>query len=1269
MKVIATGQFTVYLVSDEVTARLSSYIHGVPTDANGENGDYAGASTTLTVIDGSTDVTSKWNITYEESSVVGFLSGATYTVTNLLAESAVVTFRAKREGYSDVIKEFKVIKNRQGVAGEDARNYYMNTDVSNIKQLRNGTFIPSNIEFQGKLRVGSKFPVDYLGYFVIYEQSRNSITIDDYTNLAEQGLIAPDSEYIVSDLAYPYVERYASTEPESYVLYDYKANPNMLLIEFYDDIERSVLLDIKTIPIVIDGSNAYNMYVMPSDGIVFKFDKDGNSIGISSTTLTANVTNVEDVSFVWKKNGVVVIGHTTNTLSVNSSDLNGVDSITYKCTISGMANGIMVELSDTVTVIKTKDGLNGLPAYSIGLTNETVNISTESNGTGYDLANARTGVILYLGTTRKTGSIGTITASGCTAQTDGATMWLTGIDSGVNDGYVDIQIKDGTTIVGVKRFTFSKNRKGEQGATGATGADGITYYNWYKYADNADGTIGMDDSPTGKRFLGIAMNQESAVESTDPALYTWSPLYDNVIVGGRNLILNSDMSVSSSSYLVKLYTMSENFITGETYTVSIKGTVNSGQSFGIWQNVGSTGKGNLIYNATKGVHTLTFQASATTSGNERKIGIYNVGATVSSANIEWIQLERGNVNTSYVRAPEDIKAEIDGVQSAVDTINNTTLPALEDGLLNKSEKEAVKQSRNVVVAEKTGLDNQYNTIYANTYIIGTQQRNDLLDKKNLYNTAHQNLLNAIDVVLNVADGTRITGTQIGDVTTKFNAYGTAIANYKIQVERAIDIISERKVSAGIDGIVVSGRNMLPNTSNVMKDVSFSGWDYYFPDNLIGWEKNSPIIGRIWLEPQSYDASCMIHFRYSDSSYLQVRGSVISAGTTGYSTVSTTIPNRNDISYIQFSIRHSAGGNPVNVVNHKEAKVEMGTKPTGWSQAPEDIIDVIIGIDGRVKNAESAITEDAITNTVMGTTKFSAKLAEYAKGEELAGYATTDALGAVKGTVDLAKKAIEDLDLTPYVTSTQMEQLEDSINSRVSQSGGVNMLRNSIGWNGVDFWNIVTGAPITIQTPELETFGFGSGWHKKHGTTATKITQTVNLPIAGTYTISFKMNKNTETAVAGKYSACGVYVDNLPLYGEGTGSGATSGFEDYSLTFTTTKLTADISIVIGELAEATISGVMLNLGSFPLQWTSHGSEVYNTNVRVDINGIQVMGNRSGKRTVINTYEFAGYENNEKVFTVNGETTEVKKLKAERQFEMAPITIITIDNASYKGWAFI
>ena len=485
MKVIATGQFTVYLVSDEVTARLSSYIHGVPTDANGENGDYAGASTTLTVIDGSTDVTSKWNITYEESSVVGFLSGATYTVTNLLAESAVVTFRAKREGYSDVIKEFKVIKSRQGIAGENARNYYMNTDVSNIKQLRDGTFIPSNIEFNGKLRIGSKLPEDYSGYFVVYEQSRNAITVDDYTNLAQQGLIAQDSEYIISDLAYPYVERYSSSSPESNIIYDYKSNPNMILIEFYDDIDRKNILDIKTIPIVIDGSSAYNMSISPSDGIVFKFNKDNSNIGVPSTTLTAVSTNIDNAKFLWEKDGVVVSGNTSDTLTVNSSVLTSVDSASYRCTVSGIANGENVSLSDTVTVIKAKDGATGSPAYSISLVNDTVNISTEANGTGYDLSNARTGVIVYLGTTSRTGTIGTLTASGCTATTDGATMWLTGINTGVNDGYVDVQIKDGSTILGVKRFSFSKNKKGE------TGANGQTPYLHIAYATNATGTTGF----------------------------------------------------------------------------------------------------------------------------------------------------------------------------------------------------------------------------------------------------------------------------------------------------------------------------------------------------------------------------------------------------------------------------------------------------------------------------------------------------------------------------------------------------------------------------------------------------------------------------------------------------------------------------------------------------------------------------------------------------------------------------------------------------------
>lgn len=63
--------------------------------------------------------------------------------------------------------------------------------------------------------------------------------------------------------------------------------------------------------------------------------------------------------------------------------------------------------------------------------------------------------------------------------------------------------------------------KGEQGIQGPTGANGQTTYTWIKYADDASGT-GLSDSPTGKKYIGIAPNKTTATESATPADYTWA---------------------------------------------------------------------------------------------------------------------------------------------------------------------------------------------------------------------------------------------------------------------------------------------------------------------------------------------------------------------------------------------------------------------------------------------------------------------------------------------------------------------------------------------------------------------------------------------------------------------------------------------------------------------------------------------------------------------------------------------------------------------------
>lgn len=160
----------------------------------------------------------------------------------------------------------------------------------------------------------------------------------------------------------------------------------------------------------------------------------------------------------------------------------------------------------------------------------------------------------------------------------------------------------------------------------------------------------------------------------------------------------------------------------------------------------------------------------------------------------------------------------------------------------------------------------------------------------------------------------------------------------------------------VGALEIGGRNLLRKTSSSIQSKTFSGWDYYFPHHLVGWRKNEPIIGRIYLEPQSYEASCMIHFRFSDSSYQQVRGNIVSPGNKGYSVVKTFVPNRDDITHIQFSIRHSSGTTPSNKVNHKEEKVELGTKWTEWSPAPEDLEDQMTSLQTTATGIPKVFTQ-------------------------------------------------------------------------------------------------------------------------------------------------------------------------------------------------------------------------------------------------------------------------------------------------------------------------
>ena len=71
------------------------------------------------------------------------------------------------------------------------------------------------------------------------------------------------------------------------------------------------------------------------------------------------------------------------------------------------------------------------------------------------------------------------------------------------------------------RIKGIKGDTGPQGVPGPAGDDGKVYYTWIRYADDVNGA-GISNDPTGKTFIGLAYNKETATESNTASDYTWS---------------------------------------------------------------------------------------------------------------------------------------------------------------------------------------------------------------------------------------------------------------------------------------------------------------------------------------------------------------------------------------------------------------------------------------------------------------------------------------------------------------------------------------------------------------------------------------------------------------------------------------------------------------------------------------------------------------------------------------------------------------------------
>ena len=263
--------------------------------------------------------------------------------------------------------------------------------------------------------------------------------------------------------------------------------------------------------------------------------------------------------------------------------------------------------------------------------------------------------------------------------------------------------------------------------------------------------------------------------------------------------------------------------------------------------------------------------------------------------------------------------------------------------------------------------------------------------------------------------------------------------------------------------------------------------------------------------------------------------------------------------------------------------------------------------------------------------------------------------------------------------TKVYQDINNIVSSVQNSGGSNLIKNSVMFayddNGVPKdWTVEGDGTLSISS-SAEALANGSLSGHVFTLLNKTVRQRVSVKIDNDetektyYTFSTKIKKDvTGTCYVKLYNSVEEYIIQL-------NSGESSFYGNYEIKGLLPKDSYyDIEFYGSADSNATFTDNMFAIGEYKTQWTQASGEIMNTQVNINLDGVLVKSSvYAGDYTVMSPLEFAGYSNLNgtitKVFSLNKDTTLVKKLEAEDEIKMTPIKIVPITTGDIQGWAFV
>jgi hypothetical protein len=262
------------------------------------------------------------------------------------------------------------------------------------------------------------------------------------------------------------------------------------------------------------------------------------------------------------------------------------------------------------------------------------------------------------------------------------------------------------------------------------------------------------------------------------------------------------------------------------------------------------------------------------------------------------------------------------------------------------------------------------------------------------------------------------------------------------------------------------------------------------------------------------------------------------------------------------------------------------------------------------------------------------------------------------TLSDSQDAVEERVLSAESQISKLQQSVDSISISFEQQyiGGINYVQNSAGLNGItDDWKytgtVSTDSSTDIQNNTVSDSAFVLG------ESSTLYQNIAGLVTGRSYVLTIRAKKS--------YSSYAAY---FRVRYNGT---------KYQYAFSTTKAFdwTDYSIFLSDLSDPNIqilgysrkealyiSDIMLTEGTQIRNWTPAPNEIYTSEVKIDRNGISVSNNASSQRTVITNTEFAGYYNDEVIFTLNKDETQTKKTTVDGELTVGKTKFVPMTTAS-------